>query len=161
VYSLLELFLRQNHKVIFIAAANTYPHYLSVMKKLGINLQQSITSGQLHYFDMDQAPFDYNTFDNLPLSLTAPNTFSQKMPPKLQKMSFKLIENTQSAQMSHLNFKTMFAKIDKQLKLMQKKTPGDSFLILIDNWNILANSCDSESPELDMLESFNELLAFA
>lgn len=33
--------------------------------------------------------------------------------------------------------------------------------MLIDNWNVLANSCDSDAPEMDLVESFNELLALA
>ena len=34
-------------------------------------------------------------------------------------------------------------------------------MILFDNYNILANSCDSASPELDMVETVNELLGYA
>jgi hypothetical protein len=75
-----------------------------------------VTQGQLHYIDLTQAPFDYNTFDNLPLSLTAPNTHSQKLPPKVQKMSFTLIENNQNNQMAHLNFKQLFSRIEKAIK---------------------------------------------
>jgi hypothetical protein len=33
--------------------------------------------------------------------------------------------------------------------------------VLIDNWNVLANSCDSDAPEMDLVESFNELLELA
>ena len=63
-----------------------------------------------------QAPFDYNTFDHLPLSLAAPNTHSQRLPPKLQKMSFTFIDNFKNNQMAHLNFKALFARIDKAMK---------------------------------------------
>ena len=34
VYSLLEQFLRKNYKVVFVAAANSFPHYSTVLKKL-------------------------------------------------------------------------------------------------------------------------------
>jgi hypothetical protein len=59
--------------------------------------------------------------------------------------------------MAHLNFKSLFAKIDKSLKAIQE----EPVLVLIDCWNTLANCCDSESPELDFLESFNDLLLMA
>jgi len=56
IYSLLELFLRHNQKVVFVGAANTFHHYSSVLKKLvssattltssqGINLQSHVASG--------------------------------------------------------------------------------------------------------------------
>ena len=93
IYSLLELFLRHQTKVVFIAASNSYPHYLAVMKKLGINLQSCIDKGELHYMDMFGAPFEYNAFDNLPLSLSVPNTYQANMPSKLKKTSFSLIES--------------------------------------------------------------------
>lgn len=56
--------------------------------------------------------------------------------------------------MAHINLKALFARIDKCLKAIQ----GEQVLVMIDNWNILANSCDSDSPELDLIESLNELL---
>ena len=56
-------------------------------------LQSAVDGGQVHYIDLFSAPFDYNAFDNLPLSLSVPNTFSTKLPKKLQKASFSLVEN--------------------------------------------------------------------
>ena len=41
--------------------------------------------------DMTAAPFDYNAFDNLPLSLSVPNTFTTATPSKLKKTSFSLV----------------------------------------------------------------------
>ena len=78
---------------MFVGASNSYSHYQAVMKKLGINLQSAVDGGQVHYIDLFSAPFDYNAFDNLPLSLSVPNTFSTKLPKKLQKASFSLVEN--------------------------------------------------------------------
>ena len=63
--------------------------------------------------DMFSAPFEYNSFDNLPLSLSVPNTFQANMPAKVKKTSFSYQENDK---MAHTNFKTLFAKIEKQVK---------------------------------------------
>ena len=68
--------------------------------------------------DMFSAPFEYNAFDNLPLSLSVPNTFQANMPSKLKKTSFSLLENDQ---MAHQNFKTLFAKVEKQVKQFRRK----------------------------------------
>ena len=38
IYSVLEFYLRNNYKVVFLATANSFAHYNAVMKKLGINL---------------------------------------------------------------------------------------------------------------------------
>ena len=76
IYSLLDMYLRgKTNKVIFVASANSFHHYQAVMKKLGLNLQSSIDSSQLIYMDLFSKPFDYNSFDNLPLSLSTPATF--------------------------------------------------------------------------------------
>jgi len=34
----LELYLRNNYKVVLVAAANPFAHYSAVLKKIGINL---------------------------------------------------------------------------------------------------------------------------
>jgi Elongation complex protein 6 len=34
IYSLLELYLRSAHKVVFIASSQSFAHYAAVMKKL-------------------------------------------------------------------------------------------------------------------------------
>ena len=62
--------------------------------------------------------------------------------------------------MAHQNFKTLFAKVEKQVKQF-RRSKADNVLILMDNYNILANSCDSENPELDLVETVNELLSYA
>ena len=56
--------------------------------------------------------------------------------------------------MAHLNFKSLFGRIEKAMKTCS----GEQVLVILDNWNVLANSCDSDMPELDLVESFNELL---
>ena len=80
----MELYLRKQYKVVFVAAANSYSHYAAVMKKLGINLQQVVDNGSLHYIDIFGAPFDYNSMDILPLSLAVPNTFQTNVPSKVK-----------------------------------------------------------------------------
>ena len=42
-----------------------------------------------------------------------------------------------------------------------KRGKGEKVLLMIDNYNILANGCDSASPELDLLETANEMLSYA
>ena len=32
--------------------------------------------------------------------------------------------------------------------------------MIIDSYNLIANSCDSDKPDLDLVEFFNEILAF-
>jgi len=60
--------------------------------------------------------------------------------------------------MSHLNFKNnLLARIEKALKLCG----SEQVFVMLDNWNILANSCDSSTPELDLLEVFNTLISMA
>ena len=78
------MYLRKQYKVVFVAAANSYSHYAAVMKKLGINLQQVVDNGNLHYIDIFGAPFDYNSMDILPLSLAVPNTFQTNVPSKVK-----------------------------------------------------------------------------
>ena len=56
--------------------------------------------------------------------------------------------------------KNLFSKIDKQMKQF-KRQKGEKVLLIFDNYNILANSCDSANPELDFLESANEILSYA
>ena len=69
----------------------------------------------MQYIDLFSKPFDYNAFDNLPLSQAIPTTYSGKLPKKLVTHSFSMIE---SSQMLSLNFKTLFTKIDKALKVL-------------------------------------------
>ena len=57
--------------------------------------------------------------------------------------------------MAHLNLKSLFSRLDKSLKQVQE----DSAAVIVDSWNTLVNSCDTDAPELDFLESFNDLLA--
>lgn len=102
--------MRQQSKVIFVASANSFPQYSTVLKKLGVNLQQAVESGNLHYMDIFGAPFDYNCFDNLPLSLAVPNTFSTSVPSKVKQSPFSLIENDT---MTHGNLHGLAAKIEK------------------------------------------------
>ena len=47
--------------------------------------------------DAFSAPFDYNAFDNLPLSLSVPNTFLTNIPSKLKKTSFTKIDGDSMA----------------------------------------------------------------
>eukprot|EP00347_Sterkiella_histriomuscorum_P011693 403371467 len=105
------------------------------------------------YIDLFQKPFDYNVFDNLPLSQAIPNTFTSKVPKKLQYHSFTLVD---SNQMITNNFKQLFTKIDKAMKPM--KTDGKQVLVLVDNLNILMNGCYSSS-ELDFIEIVNEFVS--
>ena len=60
--------------------------------------------------DVFGAPFDYNSFDNLPLSLAVPNTFTTSVPGKVKQTSFSLIEGDT---MAHENLKQLASKIDK------------------------------------------------
>jgi len=105
--------------------------------------------------DLYSAPFDYNSFDNLPLSLATPGTFQPpQFPKKLQSVSLNMIEN---ANMRSQNFKSLVTKMEKTLK----KLKGGPCLILVDNYNVLANGCYTETPELDLVEFFNSLLELA
>ena len=62
--------------------------------------------------------------------------------------------------MANSNLKTLFAKVEKQVKQF-KRGKDEKVLILLDNYNILANSCDSERPELELVETINEFLSYA
>lgn len=106
--------------------------------------------------DVFSSPFDYNSFDNLPLSLSIPNTFSTSVPQKVKATSFSLIE---SDLMAHENLKGLAAKVDKQVQMLRRGTSTTNVLVLVDNFNILANSCDSERPELDVSEFLNHICA--
>jgi len=98
---------------------------------------------------------DYNVFDNLPLSQSVPNTYTTKVPKKLQYVSFTLVD---SDLMTSTNFKSLFTKIDKPLK--QVKASGNDCLVLIDNLNILMNGCYNRN-ELEFVEVLNELIAIS
>jgi hypothetical protein len=45
------------------------------------------------YIDLFSKPYDYNAFDNLPLSQAVPNTYSTKLPKKLHFHSMTLAES--------------------------------------------------------------------
>ena len=67
--------------------------------------------------DIFGAPFDYNSFDNLPLSLSVPNTHTTSIPAKLKPTSFSLID---SPNMAHDNMKALLAKIEKQVQMYRR-----------------------------------------
>jgi len=109
-----------------------------------------VDSSQLLYIDLYSRPFDYNAFDNLPLSQAIPNTFSGKLPKKLVTHSFTLVD---SDQMLSSNFKALFTKLDKALKSLEAK---ERVLVMVDNINIIINGCYSGN-ELDFVEIMNDL----
>ena len=43
--------------------------------------------------------------------------------------------------------------------MLQRGSTSTNVLVLVDNLNILANSCDSERPELDLTEFINHICA--
>ena len=62
-YSLLELYLRAEIKVVMIASQQSYFHYNTVLKKMGgINLQTSIDNDKLVFIDCFSEPFSFNQF---------------------------------------------------------------------------------------------------
>lgn len=82
------------------------------------------------YVDMFQAPFDYQAFDNLPLSEATPSTFTDRMPKGLVKHSFSMVK--ESADMCHKNLMSFFAtKLDKHLKDPEMTLIIDSYDSLI------------------------------
>jgi len=108
----------------------------------------------VHYMDVFGAPFDYNSFDNLPLSLAVPNTFSTSTPSKVKPTSFSLLA---SDQMAHDNLRDLAAKVDKQVQMFRRGSQAN-VLILFDNLSLLLNSCDSDCPELDLTEMLSHLI---
>ena len=44
---------------------------------------------------------------------------------------------------------------------MLRRGSTNNVLVLVDNYNVLANGCDSERPELDMIEFFNHITALS
>ena len=80
-----------------------------------------------------------------------PNTFTTKVPKKLQYHSFTLVDNDQ---MQSVNFKHLFAKIEKALK-QTKNDNREQVLVMVDNLNLLMNGCYKKS-ELDFIEVLNE-----
>ena len=55
--------------------------------------------------------------------------------------------------MAHHNTKQLFVKIDKALGKFKEPT-----VLLIDNYNLLANGSDTSNSALDLVEVFNEVL---
>jgi hypothetical protein len=70
-----------------------------------------------------------------------PNTYSTKIPKKLQVHSMTL---TDPDTMTNHNFKSLFSKIEKGLKTLKSNKPED-ILLIVDNINILFNSCYSNN----------------
>ena len=99
------------------------------------------------YLDMFQAPFDSNTFDNLPLPEPTPSTHSDRLPKGLLKHSFTLHDNMN---MCHKNLATLFTKLDKHLK-------GDDVTLVVDSYSSLVEGLDTDKPELDLMEFVNSL----
>jgi hypothetical protein len=97
------------------------------------------------YIDLFAAPFDYQSFDNLPLSLATPSTYSDKIPAKVQVHS---MTHEQSDNMAYQNLKTLLSKIEKNSK--------DAFVV-VDSYTSLIAGCDTAQPELDLMEFLNTL----
>ena len=95
---------------------------------------------------MFSKPFEANTFDNLPPSQAIPNTYLMKLPKKHLFHSF----STTSA---FENFRSLFLKIERALK-----THSKGALLVIDNLNMLVNSCE-RSGSLEFLEVLNDLFS--
>jgi hypothetical protein len=68
-----------------------------------------VESGMLVYIDMFQAPFDFQSFDNLPLSLATPPTHTDRVPKGFVKHSFSLRKDN----MCYHNMAALIAKLDK------------------------------------------------
>jgi KaiC/GvpD/RAD55 family RecA-like ATPase len=132
------MYLRDNKKVVFVACLQQYPHYLAVMKKLGINLQTSIDDGSLIYIDAFTQPFSMNSFDNLPISTKIPNTHTLKVPKNLHKFSIGASDISSS--------------FDELYELL----PEDSVLVF-DNLSSLLQGMETETPDLDLAEVLNQM----
>lgn len=104
------------------------------------------------YLDLFSNPLDSNTFDNLPPSQAVPNTFTMKPPKKLQYHSFAYSD---SDQMLTSNFKLFFTKLDKLIKSLT----NHNTILIIDNLNIMINSCNYANETLEFIEIMNEILS--
>ena len=97
--------------------------------------------------DVFSAPFDCQAFDNLPLSLATPTTFSDKVPPKV--IRHVISTRTSDKLMAYNNIKTLLSKIEKHRT--------DAPFLVLDSYTSLVGGCDSNQPELDLLETVNSL----
>ena len=113
----------------------------------GINLTTNVDAGSLVYIDLFSAPFDDQSYDNLPLSLATPATFSARTPPKVTRHSMTIV-----SEMCHNNLKSLMLKVGKMMK--------PDTVIIFDSYNSLVDGCDTTTPELDLLEFFNSLLPY-
>jgi archaellum biogenesis ATPase FlaH len=51
VSSLINSYLKNKNKVVFVAFKNNYAHYLNVSKKLGFSIEMNIKNDNLVYID--------------------------------------------------------------------------------------------------------------
>ena len=110
-------------------------------------------NGQVVYIDMFSKPYTDNTFDNLPPSQAVPNTYSTRLPKKLQFFSMSV---TDSDDMLSTNCKSLFLMIETALKTIQ----GGNTLIYIDNLNMILDGCAGTSA-LEFIEVLNDLKELA
>ena len=62
--------------------------------------------------------------------------------------------------MGHENLRALASKLEKQVALY-RRGQQNKVLVLIDNFTILANSCDSDRPQLDQMEFMNHVCAMS
>ena len=99
----------------------------------GINLNLMVEQGVLVYIDLFDSPFDSNAFDNLPLSLSTPSTYTDKIPKGFQKHQ---LSSKQNNNMCHQNLKKLMAKLDKYLS-------NKDVTLIIDSYDSLVAGLDS------------------
>lgn len=102
-------------------------------------------SGQVTFIDLVSKPYQANTFDNLPPSQAVPNTYMMKLPRKHLYHSFDV---------SLDGFRSLFTKVQKALR-----THGSGAMFVIDNLNILVNSCERKDSPLEFIEVLNDMMS--
>ena len=73
ISNLLEFYLKNSDKVIFMAFQNNYAHYLTISKKLGMNIEPHLKKDNLFYIDgveniIDWVPLDIPFTEDRPWS---------------------------------------------------------------------------------------------
>ena len=76
LYSLINCYLKQKYNILWVFSNESPTHYLSAMRKMGINYSLYAKNGYFNYLDLFSRPFDDYDYGSLPLSDTSPPTYN-------------------------------------------------------------------------------------
>jgi len=93
------------------------------MKKMaGLNLQTLIESERLVFIDAFSQPFDSIQFDNLPISISTPSTFTMRNPRNLERFTLSASSGSKKeASQVASSFSALFSRILSKMEGLKQR----------------------------------------